>query len=234
MPLEKLKETTMRLTSLFTGGKDSVYATHLAIETGEKVTHLVSMRPRRPDSWMFHSVNLHLVPLSAEALGIPLVQAETGGEKEEEVEDLKRILSGLGMEGVISGAIASTYQRSRIERVCRELGVVPITPLWGREPVQLLEEMIDLGMVIMVTAVAALGLDESWLGRTLDHAALRALVDLSRRYGINVCGDGGEMETLVLDAPFFRKRLRVLRTEKHWEGDSGSLFVEAELVEKRL
>jgi len=224
----------MRLASLFTGGKDSVYATHLAMETGETVTHLVSMRPKRLDSWMYHSVNLHLVPLSAEALGKPLVQAETSGEKEEELEDLKKVLSGLGVDGVVSGAIASTYQRSRIERICRELGLVPVTPLWGRDPAHLLEEMIDSGMVIVVTAVAALGLDESWLGRILNHAALRALVDLSRRYGINVCGDGGEMETLVLDAPFFRKRLQVLRTEKSWEGDSGSLFVEAELVEKRL
>jgi ABC transporter with metal-binding/Fe-S-binding domain ATP-binding protein len=224
----------MRLASLFTGGKDSVYATHLAAGTGETVTHLVSMRPRRPDSWMFHSVNLHLAPLSAEALGIPLVQAETSGEKEEEMKDLKGVLSRLSVDGIVSGAIASTYQRSRIERICQELGITSITPLWGREPAQLLDEMINSGMVILITAVAALGLDESWLGRTLNHAALKELVDLSRRYGINVCGDGGEMETLVLDAPFFRKRLRILRTEKSWEADSGSLFVEAELVEKRL
>jgi diphthine-ammonia ligase len=224
----------MRLASLFTGGKDSVYATHLAVETGETVTHLVSMHPKRLDSWMFHSVNLHLVPLSAEALGIPLVQAETSGEKEEELDDLKKVLSGLSINGVVSGAIASTYQRSRIERICRKLGLVSVTPLWGRDSAQLLEEMIDSGMVIVVTAVAALGLDERWLGRTLDHTALRALVDLSRRYGINICGDGGEMETLVLDAPFFRKRLQVLRIEKSWEGDSGRLFVEAELREKRL
>ncbi|MFB0543741.1 MAG: diphthine--ammonia ligase [Candidatus Bathyarchaeia archaeon] len=224
----------MRLASLFTGGKDSVYATHLALESGGRVTHLVSIRPRRLDSWMFHSVNLHLVPLSAEALGIPLTQAETSGEKEEEVEDLKRVLSGMDVEGVVSGAIASSYQRSRIERVCHELDLVPVIPLWGREPAQLLGEMIDSGMVIIVTAVAALGLDETWLGRTLDHGALMELVELNRRYGVNVCGDGGEMETLVLDAPFFRKRLQVLRTEKSWEGDSGRLHVEAGLVEKRL
>lgn len=224
----------MRLTSLFTGGKDSVYATHLALESGEKVTYLVSMRPRRLDSWMFHSVNLHLVPFSAEALGIPLTQAETSGVKEREVEDLKRVLSRMNVEGVVLGAIASSYQRTRIEWVCRELNLVPVMPLWGREPVRLLKEMIDSGLVIMVTAVAALGLDETWLGRTLDYGALEELVDLNRRYGVNVCGEGGEMETLVLDAPFFRKRLKVLRTERSWEGDSGRLHVEAGLVEKRL
>jgi len=224
----------MRLVSLFTGGKDSVYATHLARKVGDEVVCLLSMRPRRSDSWMFHTVNLHLVPLSAEALGVPLMEVETSGERERELEDLKRALGRLDVEGVVSGAIASNYQRRRIERVCRDLGLVPVMPLWGRDPAQLLGEMIDSGMVIMVTAVAALGLDERWLGRILDHEALRELVDLNRRLKVNVCGDGGEMETLVLDAPFYRKRLRVLRAERRWEGGSGTLFVEAELEEKRL
>ena len=222
----------MRLASLFTGGKDSVYATHLIRKSGEEVTCLVSMRPRRSDSWMFHSVNLHLVPLSAEALGIPLVQCETEGEKESEVEDLKSVLSSLDVDGVVSGAIASSYQRSRIERVCSELGLVTLTPLWGRDPVKLLREMIASGMVIMVTAVAALGLDEGWLGRILDSGAFEGLVMLSHRYGLNVCGDGGEMETLVLDAPFFKKSLRVLSSKRLWEGDGGNLLVEAELEDK--
>lgn len=224
----------MRLASLFTGGKDSVYATHLAQEAGEEVAYLLTIYPRRSDSWMFHSVNLHLVPFSALALGIPLMKEETSGEKEIEVVDLKNALSKLNVDGVVSGAIASTYQRSRIERVSSELGLVTVTPLWGREPSDLLREMIDSGMVIMVTAVAALGLGEAWLGRIIDHKALDELVEASRKYGINVCGDGGEMETLVLDAPFFGKRLEVLRTTKHWEGDSGSLQVEAKLEEKGL
>lgn len=222
----------MKLASLFTGGKDSVYATQLIRQAGEEVTCLVSMHPRRPDSWMFHTVNLHLVPLSAQALGIPLVEQETSGEKENELDDLKNVLSTLSIEGVVSGAIASSYQRTRIERICRELGVVAVTPLWRRDPVELLREMIDSGLVITVTAVAALGLDEFWLGRRIDHRACDALVELSRKYGINVCGDGGEIETLVLDAPFFKKRLQVLTTTKHWEGDGGSLYVEATLVEK--
>ena len=222
----------MRLASLFSGGKDSVYATHLVLKRGHIVSYLVSMRPRRSDSWMFHTVNLHLVSLSAEAMGIPSIQAETRGEEEEEVEDLKEILGRLDVDGIVSGAIASNYQKSRIERICRELDLAPIMPLWGRDPVQLIEEIIDSGMVVIVTAVAALGCDESWLGRTLDHAALRDLVNLNRRYGVDICGEGGEMETLVLDAPFFRKRLKVLRTERRWEDNSGNLLVEAELVNK--
>jgi len=224
----------MRLASLFTGGKDSVYATRLVMDRGETVTHLVSMRPQQSDSWMFHSVNLHLIPLSAEALGIPFIQVQTSGEEKEELEDLREVLSRLDIDGVVSGAIASNYQRSHIERICGELGLTPVMPLWGRDPVQLVEEIIDSGIVVIVTAVAALGFDENWLGRTLDHGALKDLVKLNKKYGINICGEGGEMETLVLDAPFFRKRLRVLRTERLWEGISGSLFVEAELAEKRL
>jgi len=212
----------MRLASLFSGGKDSTYATRLATLQGHEVAHLVTMESRREDSWMFHTVNSHLAPLVAEAYSIESVVAETRGEKEAELEDLKAALYRLEIDGVVTGTIATTYQRSRVDGICRDLGLEHISPLWGRDTQGLLLEMLSGGMVIIVTAVAAMGLDESWLGRVLDPEAAEALRDLNERFGVDVCGEGGEMETLVLDAPWFRSRLEVLEARRLWDGVRGS------------
>jgi diphthine-ammonia ligase len=216
----------MRLASLFTGGKDSTYATRLAEKGGDEVAHLVTMIPRRMDSWMFHTVNIHLAGMVAEALGIDHVVGTTEGEKERELEDLRETLAGLDVDGVVSGAIASSYQRSRVDRICDEIGLKHMAPLWGRRGRVLLEEMLSEGLVIVVTAVAALGLDSQWLGRALDDAAVEELDSLNRRFGVDICGDGGEMETLVLDAPWFHKRLEITRASTMWDDVSGRYRVE--------
>jgi len=215
----------MRLASLFSGGKDSTYASFIASRAGE-IEYLVTVRPRREDSWMFHTVNLHLVPLLAEAQGLELVTVESSGEKETELEDLKHALGGLDINGIVTGAIASNYQKERVDAICDELGLVHVSPLWGRSSPELLDEVIETGMEVVVTAVAAMGLDEHWLGRVLDRDAVGELKELSLRYGFDVCGEGGEMETLVVDAPWFGKRLEIAGARKEWDGVRGSYVVE--------
>jgi diphthine-ammonia ligase len=225
----------MRLAALFTGGKDSTYATHLVAERGDRVDYLVTMVSDRTNSWMFHTTNIRLAPLVAEAMGIEHAKATTSGEKELELDDLRRALSALKVDGVVSGAIASTYQRSRVDRICKELGLRHVTPLWGKNGEELLREMLSAGLIIMVAAVAARGLDQRWLGRILDVAAVEELSELHRRFGVDVCGDGGEMETLVLDAPWFRRRLEIVKARIVWDGSSGSYVVEdARLLPKGL
>ncbi len=224
----------MRLASLFSGGKDSTYATHLASLSGDKVVYLVTMRSRREDSWMFHTVNVHLSSILARAIGIENVVVETSGEKELELDDLMRGLEGLDVAGLVTGAVASTYQKSRVDNICDELGLRHVSPLWGRSSPELLDEVLNAGMEVIVTAVAARGLDEGWLGRALNRAAIRELRDLSRRYGFDVCGEGGEMETLVLDAPWFGSRLEILRARKIWDGVRGSYLVEEAALGPRV
>ena len=216
----------MRLAALFSGGKDSTYAVHLAREMGHDVVYLVTMLPARDDSWMFHTVNIGIAPLVAQAMGIESVVVDTSGEKEEELHDLEPAIAGLNVDGLVTGAIASSYQRSRVDAICSELEIEHVAPLWGRESSELVREMIADGMSIIVTAVAAMGLDEKWLGRTIDGDALKELKALSERYGVDVCGEGGEMETLVLDAPWFESRLELLRTRSEWDGVRGSYIVE--------
>jgi diphthine-ammonia ligase len=224
----------MRLASLFSGGKDSTYAAHLASLSEDKIVCLVTMRSEREDSWMFHTVNVHLSPVLAKAIGIENFVVETSGEKEREVDDLMRALEGQDVDGLVTGAVASTYQKSRVDKICDELGLRHVAPLWGRSSTELIDEVLDAGMEFMITAVAARGLDETWLGRVIDRAAARDLKGLSRRYGFDVCGEGGEMETLVLDAPWFGSRLEILRARKIWDGLRGSYLVDEAALKPRV
>jgi len=227
------RSPSMRVAVLISGGKDSALALYRALKRGYDVKCLVTMIPQREDSWMFHYPNVKLTSLFAEACGLPLVKAETSGVKEEELEDLKRLLANLNVEGVVSGTIRSTYQKSRLDRVCAEIGLKSIAPLWCEDPELLMEELIACDFLVVFTGVYAYGLDQSWLGRRLDRDAVKALLDLNRKYGISIMGEGGEYETLVLDAPFFKKRIRILSARTIWNGESGYLLVEkAELEDK--
>jgi diphthine-ammonia ligase len=217
----------MNVAALFSGGKDSVFAVYITKQYGWNVTHLVSILPEQPDSWMFHSINIHLTGQLAEALGIPLVTRVTTAEKEAELGDLKILLQDLEIDGVISGAIASEYQRVRIERICDELGIKSFTPLWHKNQELLLRNQVRAGFHIIITGVFAQGLDATWLGRTIDEGTIDALVHLNKKYGINIAGEGGEYETLVLSGPGFSKRLVIDDMIKEWKRDSGVLRVRA-------
>jgi len=222
----------MKLAALISGGKDSSFAIYRALQDGHEVTDLVTIIPANEDSYMFHSANIHLTGLISEVTGIPLTSMTSSGEKEKELEDLKKALSSVNVDGVIAGAIESQYQTSRVRRICEELGLLLYAPLWHKEPESLLREMIIL-MDIRMVKVAALGMDESWLGRRFDEKLIGDLMELNRKYRVHLAGEGGEYETLVLDAPFYKKRINLLETEKVWMGDCGVLkVIKAELLDK--
>lgn len=191
------------------------------------------MFPQREGSWMFHFPNIHLTNLFAEAVEIPLVKAETTGIKEAELEDLKTLLATLDIEGVISGATSSQYQKKRIDKICQELKLKSIAPLWQEDPLQLLEEIIKLNFEVIIVGVYAYGFNKSWLGRRIDPFTVNSLLNLNKKFGISLIGEGGEYETLVLDAPYFKRKIQLLQVETIWEDDSGYLLVKkARLVDK--
>ena len=223
----------MRVAVLATGGKDSTLALYRVLTENYKVEYLVSMIPLRENSWMFHYPNIHLMDLVAEAVDIPLVKAETSGKKEEEIEDLKSLLRKLNIEGIVSGAVASNYQKSRIEKICKDLDLKCICPLWQESSTKLLEEILALKFETIITGVYAYGFSQEWLGRKIDRSAVKDLMELNKRYGISLVGEGGEYETLVLDAVFFNKRIKVVEAEKIWKNQSGYFFIrEAKLENK--
>jgi len=223
----------MHVAVLATGGKDSALALYKVLNEGHEVTCLATMIPMREDSWMFHYPNIRLVDLFAEAAGIPLVKAETSGIREKEVEDLKGLIAELDVDGLVSGAIASEYQRKRVERICKELRLKCLAPLWHKEPLGILKEILNLQFEVIMTGVYAYGFGQEWLGRKINEATVDDLTKLNEKYGVSLVGEGGEYETLVLDAPFLKKRIVIVRAEKVWKGQSGYYLInEARLANK--
>jgi len=221
---------------LFSGGKDSTYAAWLASRSDE-LACLVTLFPKSEMSYMFHFPNLRWTRLQAEAIGVPQLTASTEGVKEVELDDLQRALADakgkFRIEGVYTGALASVYQKARVERICGSLGLECVSPLWGIDPETHLRRLVADGFSTIIVSVSALGLDETWLGRKLDPEAIDELVALGRKYRFHVGLEGGEGETLVLDAPFFEEKLEVRSSTKHWKGDAGYLEIsDAVLVEK--
>lgn len=227
----------MELAALTSGGKDSLYAVYLAMKEGHEVKYLLSMKPEGLDSYMFHHPNIELTELQAKLMNIPLLTEKTLGVKEEELQDLMRLISRVkdDVEGILTGAIASNYQRERIERICERLDLECISPLWQIDPERYWSDLLDAGFKVMVVSVSAEGLDEEWLGRIIDERALNELKELNRRYKIHLSFEGGEAETLVLDCPTFKKGIGVVDAHREWDGLRGTYTVKkTELVEKPL
>ena len=223
----------LRVAALVTGGKDSALALHRTLKRGYEVKHLVTMVPQREDSWMFHYPNIHMTDLFAQAVGIPLVKAETSGIKEAELTDLKQVLARLDVDAIVTGAIFSQYQKKHVDEICQELGLKHFSPLWHEDPLELLREIVMLNMETIIVGVYAYGFDETWLGRKINEDTIKDLVELNRKFQVSLVGEGGEYETLVLDAPFFKKKIQLIETKKIWEGQSGySIVKKASLINK--
>jgi diphthine-ammonia ligase len=223
----------VRVAALFSGGKDSTYALYVAQQRGWDVSDLVTIVPREDDSLLYHVPNIGLAPLLSECLGIRLISHEAGYGEDKELEALREALGGLRVDGLIVGTIASDYQRSRVDALCHEIGMRCYAPLWRQSQASLLADYLTAGFRILITGVAAEGLDASWLGREIDDKARLELLELNTRYGLSPCGEGGEYETLVIDGPNFLKRLHVVEAQTEFKGSSGVYRVlKAEAVQK--
>ena len=224
----------MKVAVLFSGGKDSTFALWCAQMQGWDVNTLVTVFPDSEDSWMFHYPALKWTKLQAEAIGIPQTAIPTRGVKEKELEDLSaglgKVARSSGIEGIVSGAVASEYQRTRLDNICEELGLKSFAPLWHKNQEQLVREQIECGFEIIITACNALGLNAKWLGRKIGTPELAELVKLNKQFGLSIAFEGGEAETFVTGAPLFRNHLSIVRSRAHWRGESGYL----ELEEVRL
>jgi len=229
-----LSVSSLKAVVLFSGGKDSSLALLWAINRRLKIEALVSIIPYREDSYMFHVPNVKLTELQAKAARLPYISFPSYGLKEEEVLELEKLLEKIDVDVVVSGVISSVYQKNRISEVCAKLGLESLTPLWHANETLLLLNLVNSGFDVKFSGVYALGFTRNWLGRKLDHSVIADLILLKKRYGISIAGEGGEYETVVLDAPFFKSRIVIIESETCWDGSRGQFLIKkAELMEKR-
>jgi diphthine-ammonia ligase len=226
----------MKLGVLFSGGKDSTLALHKAAEK-EQVACLITVLSENPESYMFHTPNIHITALQAKAIDLPLITKVTEGKKEDELKDLERAIADAvdqqGIEGVVTGAVESVYQAERVQRICNHLDLWCFNPLWKRNQRLLLEELIEKEFSVIISGIFAYPLDETWLGKQFDTELIDRLVKLEKEFSISPSGEGGEIETTVLDAPLFEKKIEILASERKAKGNSGVFKItKASLVTK--
>ncbi|KAM4012980.1 diphthine--ammonia ligase [Anomaloglossus baeobatrachus] len=223
----------MRVVALISGGKDSCYNMMQCVAAGHRLVALANLRPPDSavdelDSYMYQTVGYQALDLYAEAMALPLYRATLSGsslntgrgytpQEGDEVEDLYHLLKLVkdkeAVDAVSVGAILSDYQRVRVENVCQRLDLQPLAFLWRRKQEELLDEMISSKLHAVLIKVAAFGLDpDKHLGKSLEEMR-PLLMQLSSRYGVHVCGEGGEYETLTLDCPLFRKKIIIDSSE---------------------
>jgi diphthine-ammonia ligase len=222
------------VTALVSGGKDSIYSAYLADTQGMNVDELVVIEPADPESMMFHTPNLSMVALQAQAWGKTSRAVRATGTSESDEENAVRTAL-TGRQGpVVTGAIASAYQWSRLQSVTYALGRPLFAPLWGKEPGRVVREEIGAGLDIRLVHLSAEPLTPELLGRRLDSDTVREIERRSRDVRpLNTAGEGGEYETLVTDVPDWTHRLVLDQVETEHRGSTSRLVVRGAHLEPK-
>lgn len=206
---------------LFSGGKDSMLAAFLAKKEGHELSCLINIYSQNKESYMFHTPSVKSVKKQAEIMEIPLVTKKTEGRKEEELIDLKiaikTAIKKYGINGIITGAVESVYQSSRIQEICNKLKIECFNPLWQKNQEEILKDLLKFKFKVIIVGVAAYPLDSRWLGREIDNKFIRDIKKLNKDYKISIAGEGGEFESFVINCPLFKRKLKI----KNYD-DSGS------------
>jgi len=216
----------MKLACLFSGGKDSTFAIHLAQKQGHEVVCLLSIFTKSDESHLLHHPNLQWTKLQSESMNIPQLTASSDSEKtEDELSVLSTLLQKakekFNIEGLVHGGIKSQFQKEKFESLCVEMDLMSLAPLWGTDPLQYMNELIDNNFNFIMTTVTSDGLDDTWLGKPILKSEIEILKKLSEKFKFNLNFEGGEAETFVLDCPLFSNPITINQSEKIWDGYRG-------------
>ncbi|MEK6741961.1 MAG: diphthine--ammonia ligase [Nanoarchaeota archaeon] len=221
----------MKLGILFSGGKDSAMAAYLVKKEGNEIVCLITIHSENSDSYMFHTPSISKTEKQAEVMGLPLLIKKTKGVKEDELKDLedaiKSAIKKYRIQGIVTGALHSDYQSSRIKKICDNLKITCMNPLWHKDEFEYLNELIKNKFRVIITGVSAYPLGASWLGREIDDKFIEDVRELHKKYKIHPAGEGGEFESFVLDCPLFKKPLKV--TGANFSGEDHSWKMEVEV-----
>ena len=229
-------EPQMKLASLHSGGKDSTYSVLLAEDLGHEIRCLLTVFPKSDQSHLLHHPNLRWTGLQARSMGVPHLAVSAGsddaGDEAAALEAaLLRARRDFGIDGLVHGGIRSEFQKARFGRACERCGLEPLAPLWGRDPVRHMHDLLEGGFRYVVTSVSSGGLDDYWLGRQITAGDIKVLAGLAARHGFSPDFEGGEAETFVTDCPLFSRPIEILRGDREWDGYRGRFeIVDAELT----
>jgi uncharacterized protein (TIGR00290 family) len=197
----------------WSGGKDSSLALYKIRDKGVQISYLFNAINKEGTRSRSHGLDPELIRAQAKAARIPIFQIKTSNRTyESDFKDALRVLKGYGIEGMVFGDIDLEPHREWIERVCGELGIEPILPLWGLKRDELIDELVGAGFEAVIVAVKAEVLGEEWLGRKVTKEFIHEL--LKKDTGIDLCGELGEFHTLVTDAPMFLAKIEIQHTRK--------------------
>ena len=225
----------MKLAALFSGGKDSTYAIYLAKKLGHSVDILLTLYPYSDESHLLHYPNIHFTRLQSESMKIPqLIEKITSENPESESEKLNKLISlakeNYSIEGIVHGGILSEYQKDNFSLVCEKNYLDIISPLWNKDPESYMKELLDENFEYIISAVSSDGLNDSWLGQTIDMNRLDKLQKLQKKFSFNLNFEGGEAETFVINCPLFEKPLLIQDSTTVWDGYRGRF----EILEAKL
>ncbi len=196
--------------SSWSGGKDSCLAYYKAIKAGYKIKHLLNFVSRESGRCCFHGIEKDLIKLQAEMVGIPLTQKEVTADMQEYEKEFKAAVSGFkDIEAMVFGDIYLLDQMNWVERVCKEIGIRPIEPLWGIPTEEIVRDFIALGFKAIVVSCQAKLFGKEFIGRLIDNDFLNEL----KKQNICPCGENGEFHTLVIDGVIFKKRIEIEESE---------------------
>ena len=225
----------MKLACLFSGGKDSTYAIHLAKKQGHDVVCLLSIFPKSEESHLLHHPNLKWTRLQSESMKIPqLTIYSNSDETVDELIVMEKLLQNakdeFKIEGLVHGGITSKFQKEKFESLCVKLNLISLAPLWNTEPKKYMNDLLDSNFHFLMITVSSDGLDEEWLGKLILKSDIEILNNLSEKFGFNLNFEGGESETFVLDCPLFSNPIQINQFTKNWDGYRGRFeIVDAEL-----
>tara|TARA_Y100000746_G_C15455835_1_gene429225 strand:- start:452 stop:1219 length:768 start_codon:yes stop_codon:yes gene_type:complete len=251
----------VRVAILASGGKDSTYACWWAIMQGWKVEALITIHITNDDSMMFQIPNTSIAGLQAYSMGVPWLPILSDGKQEEEISDLENGINGhtdvqdafervvfdteviefsddlhlqlsvLEIDALVVGALRSDYQKTRIERMCEKIGIISYCPLWHHEPKEHMQSLVEHGFDVRIVSVSTDGLGQEWLGKQITQQSLKDLIKISTKFRFNLDGEGGEFETIVVDAPHMSQSIEV-SGHSEWKGNRGTWILDSATISK--
>jgi diphthine-ammonia ligase len=206
------RKKQLKVIASWSGGKDSAYAYYLAKQQGHQILSLFTMMMSEEKS-NFHMIPTGILDGQAKAVGEQLIKKVTSPKTYE--TDFKSVLTvakAKGAEGIVTGDIyeVAGHEEGWLGRVCREVGLTPVKPLWMLDTKQIYLDYLKSGFkATVVRTNRELSLD--WLGRVLDR---KFYEDILKLPSVDPCGEGGEYHTVITDGPGFTHLIELTDTEK--------------------